>query len=50
MSRAVGGRLRTFTLAVVDNSNCESETGLVVLIGSTALALLGTSLTVAFFR
>ena len=50
MSRALGGRLRTFTLAVVDNSNCEPETGLVALLGSTGLALLGTSLTVAYFR
>eukprot|EP00966_Prymnesium_polylepis_P093857 2172094-Prymnesium_polylepis.1 len=46
MSRALGGRLRTFTLAIVRNSECEPETGLPTLAGITAAALLGTTLTI----
>ena len=46
LSRAVGGRLRPFALAVVPTSECGPEVGLVALIGSTLLGLVATTFTV----
>ena len=46
LSRATGGRLRTFALAVVATSECEPEYGLPALLGSTVVALLGSRLTI----
>lgn len=49
LSRAVGGRLRPFALAVVAQSECEPEYGLLALVGVTAGSLLAASLTVRLF-
>lgn len=46
MSRATGGRLRPFALAVVDSSECQAEFGLFAIGASTAAALLATTMTV----
>ena len=45
MSRAVGGRLRPFGLAIVSNSECEPRLALIAIAGSTAAALFLTALT-----
>lgn len=50
MSRSLGGRLRPFALAVVPKSECEPEFGPVALFGSTAVAVLATTLTVRRLR
>ena len=45
MSRAVGGRLRPFALAIVPASECEPDTGIVALGVATAAAVGATSFT-----
>ena len=46
MSRAVGGRLRPFALAVVSNAECEPRLALLGIASSTALAVALTAVTV----
>ena len=46
MSRAVGGRLRPFALAMVPSSECESEIGLAALLAATLVSCVATTLTV----
>lgn len=46
LSRATGGRLRSFALAVVASSECAPEYGLLALLVSTVLALTASSMTV----
>ena len=45
MSRAVGGRLRPFALAIVPPSECEPDTGIVALSLVTVAAAAATTLT-----
>ena len=46
MSRSLGGRMRTFALAAVPNSECEPEFGIAALLSSTTIALAATTMTV----
>ena len=46
MARAVGGRLRPFTLAMVPASECEPEIGLAALLAATAVSIVATTCTV----
>jgi hypothetical protein len=46
LSRAVGGRLRPFALAVVAPSECEPEHGLLALVGVTVGSLMAAMMTV----
>ena len=45
-SRAVGGRLRPFALAVVATGECEPDFGVLAIVGATLGALLAARLTV----
>ena len=46
MSRAVGGRLRPFALAIVPSGECEPEIGLTAMLAATLLSCVATKLTV----
>ena len=46
MSRATGGRLRPFALAIVDDAECAAECGAPALVATTLVALVAARLSV----